>query len=50
LSRLLLEVAVLLGTFLVMLLFATGQKALYLDLLRGLRGRSSDGEKSLASA
>jgi hypothetical protein len=31
-----------------MLLFATGQKSLYLDLLRGLK--SSAKEKSLASA
>jgi O-antigen/teichoic acid export membrane protein len=50
LLRLLLETSVLLITFLGMLLFATGQKALYLDLLRGLRAPSSAKEKSLASA
>ena len=50
LLRLLLETAVLLITFVGMLLFATGQKALYLDLLRGLREPASAKEKSLASA
>ena len=51
LPRLVLETTVLLVTFLGMLLFATGQKALYLDLLRGLRSPSpSKEEKSLASA
>ena len=49
LPRLVLETAVLLVTFLGMLLFATGQKSLYLDLLRGLREPSSAKEKSLAS-
>lgn len=38
LFRLTLESAVLLITFVGMLLFVTGQKVLYLDLLRGLRG------------
>jgi PST family polysaccharide transporter len=38
LLRLTLESAVLLITFVGMLLFVTGQKVLYLDLLRGLRG------------
>ena len=50
LPRLVLETTVLLVTFLGMLLFATGQKALYLDLLRGLRAPSSAKEKGLASA
>ena len=49
LLRLMLEITVLLVTFLGMLLFATGQKSLYLDLLRGLREPSSAKEKSLAS-
>jgi O-antigen/teichoic acid export membrane protein len=48
LPRLVLESTVLLVTFVGMLLFATGQKSLYLDLLRGLK--SSAKEKSLASA
>jgi O-antigen/teichoic acid export membrane protein len=48
--RVLLESAVLLVTFLAMLLFATGQKEFYLDLLRGLRQPSAAREKSLASA
>jgi O-antigen/teichoic acid export membrane protein len=40
--RLVLECAVLLVVFAAMLLFATGQKSLYLDLLRGLRNSSRD--------
>jgi O-antigen/teichoic acid export membrane protein len=48
--RLVLETTVLLVTFLGMLLFATGQKSLYLDLLRGLREPSSAKVKSMASA
>jgi O-antigen/teichoic acid export membrane protein len=47
--RLVLETAVVLITFLGILLFATGQKSLYLDLLRGLREPSAEKEKSLAS-
>jgi PST family polysaccharide transporter len=50
LPRLMLETSVLLVTFLGMLLFVTGQKTLYLDLLRGLTEPSSAREKSLASA
>jgi len=51
LPRLVLESVVLLVTFFGMLLFVTGQKALYLDLLRGLKGPSSvKEEKGLASA
>ena len=50
LPRLVLETYVPLVTFLAMLLFATGQKSLYLDLLSGLRGPSSAKKKSLASA
>ena len=38
LPRLMLETAVLLLAFVGMLLFVTGQKALYLDLFRGLKG------------
>ena len=49
LPRLLLECTVLLITFLGMLLFVTGQKSLYLDLIRGLRAPSRADEKSLAS-
>jgi O-antigen/teichoic acid export membrane protein len=41
LSRLLLEGTVLLATYVVMLLYVMGQKAFYLDLLVGLRRRSS---------
>jgi PST family polysaccharide transporter len=41
LAGLVLESAVLLVTFVGMLLFASGQKALYLGLLRGLKGPSS---------
>lgn len=50
--RLVLETTALLATFLGMLLFSTGQKSLYLDLLRGLKGASSTTkeEKSLVSA
>jgi O-antigen/teichoic acid export membrane protein len=50
LTRLALETTVLSVTFLAMLLFATGQKTLYLDLLRGLVAPPSTKEKSLASA
>ncbi len=45
LPRLVLESSVLLIAFFGTLLFATGQKSLYLDLLRGLRGPSSVAEK-----
>jgi hypothetical protein len=48
LPRLVLEILILLVTFIAMLLFATGQKALYMDLIRGLRGPSA-AEKSMAS-
>jgi O-antigen/teichoic acid export membrane protein len=47
--RLALEGGVLLGTFSVMLLFVAGQKSLYVDLLRELRGRSCVEEKSFVS-
>ena len=50
LPRLVLETAVLLVTFLGILLFATGQKSLYLGLLQGLRRPASAKERSLASA
>jgi O-antigen/teichoic acid export membrane protein len=40
-ARLALESTALLVTFALMLLFATGQKSLYLDLLRGLKGSSA---------
>jgi O-antigen/teichoic acid export membrane protein len=50
LLRFVLETTVLLVTFLGMLLFATGQKSLYLDLFRGLIKHSPAKEKSLASA
>jgi O-antigen/teichoic acid export membrane protein len=45
LPRLVLESSALLVTFFGVLLFAAGQKALYLDLLRGLKGASSGKEK-----
>jgi O-antigen/teichoic acid export membrane protein len=50
LPRLVLEITLLLVAFVGILLFATGQKELYLDLLRGLKGPSSAKEESLASA
>ena len=51
LSRLALESAVLLITFVGMLLYVTGQKVLYLDLLRGLKGPiSGKEEQRLVSA
>ena len=46
LPRLVLESSVLLVTFFGVLLFAAGQKSLYLDLLRGLRGPSSAERKT----
>jgi O-antigen/teichoic acid export membrane protein len=45
LPRLVLEITILLVTFMAMLLFVTGQKALYLDLVRGLRRPSSAREE-----
>jgi O-antigen/teichoic acid export membrane protein len=48
--RLVLETAVLLVTFFGMLLFAAGQKSLYMDLFRGLKGPSSAAERISASA
>jgi len=50
LSRLVLESSVLLVMYFGILLFAAGQRSLYLDLLRGLKRRSPVEEKSLASA
>jgi PST family polysaccharide transporter len=50
LPRLVLECTVLLATFSAMLLFVTGQKSFYLDLLRGLKRPSSVEEKSFSSA
>jgi len=47
LPRLVLESALLLVTFVGILLFVTGQKELYLDLLRGLKGPSSAKKESL---
>jgi hypothetical protein len=41
-ARLVLESSVLFVTFFGVLLFAAGQKSLYLDLLKGLKGSSSD--------
>jgi O-antigen/teichoic acid export membrane protein len=49
LPRLVLESSVLLVTFFGLLLFVAGQKSLYVDLLRGLKGASSVEEKSLVS-
>jgi PST family polysaccharide transporter len=50
LPRLVLESGVLFAAFFGVLLFAAGQKSLYLDLLRGLRGPSSAAEKNSVSA
>ena len=50
LPRLALEISVLLITFLGILLFATGQRSLYIDLIRGLTRPSLAKEKSLAPA
>ncbi len=50
LPRLALETGALLAVFSVMLLFVAGQKTLYLELLRGLKGRPSVEEESLVSA
>jgi PST family polysaccharide transporter len=51
LARLVLESSVLFVTFFGVLLFAAGQKSLYLDLLRGLKGSSPVAEKlSVSSA
>ena len=49
LPRLVVETAVLLFTYVVTLLFASGQKSQYLDILRGLKGPLSAEEKALAS-
>ena len=46
LPRLFLESSVLFGTFFGVLLFAFGQKSLYLDLLRGLKGSSSAAQEN----
>jgi PST family polysaccharide transporter len=47
LSRLLLGVTVLLGAYLAMLLYAMGQKTFYVNLLQGLRNRSTFEDKTL---
>jgi O-antigen/teichoic acid export membrane protein len=48
--RLIIETAILLCTYTVMLVFVAGQKSVYTDILRGLKGpRSSDEEKIMAS-
>jgi O-antigen/teichoic acid export membrane protein len=50
LARLVFEVTILLVVFFAILLFAVGQKELYLDLVRGLRGSSSvEEQKGIAS-
>jgi hypothetical protein len=49
LARLVLESSVLFVTFFGMLVFIGGQKSLYLDLLRELKGSSSVEEKGLVS-
>jgi O-antigen/teichoic acid export membrane protein len=46
---LVLESTALLVTYLIMLLFVTGQGPFYLDLIRGLKGRSSVEEKVLVA-
>ena len=50
LPRLLLESTVLFTVFLGLLLFVAGQKSLYLDILRGVRGPAAVKEKDLVSA
>jgi hypothetical protein len=51
LLRLVLESGVLAVTFFAMLVFVAGQKALYVDLLRGLsRGRPVEGTTPVPSA
>jgi O-antigen/teichoic acid export membrane protein len=50
LPRLVLENAVLFITYFGVLLFVAGQKSFYLDLLRGLKGRSSVKKEDLVSA
>ena len=51
LPRLILESTIMLAAYLAMLLFVTGQRAFYLDLIRTLKGSSSAREKEiLASA
>jgi O-antigen/teichoic acid export membrane protein len=50
LPRLVLESTVLFVTFAALLLFVAGEKSFYLDLLRGMRGRSSLKEECLVSA
>jgi O-antigen/teichoic acid export membrane protein len=48
LVRLVSGCGILFGVYAVMLLFVMGQKAFYVDLIRGLRGRTSVDEKALA--
>jgi O-antigen/teichoic acid export membrane protein len=48
--RLVLESSVLLVTFVALLLFAAGQKSLYLDLLRGLKKQAPVEESDMVSA
>jgi O-antigen/teichoic acid export membrane protein len=50
LPRLILETTVLAGVYLLMLFYVMGQKAVYWDLLRGLKGTPSVEEKSLSPA
>jgi len=50
LSRLVLETSILFGAFLGILLFLTGQKFFYMNLLRTLTRRSPAKEDSYASA
>jgi PST family polysaccharide transporter len=49
LPRLCLENAVLFIAYFSVLLFVAGQKDLYLELLRGLRGSVSNGDKKVVS-
>ncbi|HLQ78835.1 MAG TPA: lipopolysaccharide biosynthesis protein [Terriglobia bacterium] len=48
--RLILEAMVLLVTYAALLLFAAGQKSVYMDVLRGFKGPATVEDKSLASA
>ncbi len=49
LPRLMLGATILVGTYVGMLFYVMGQKALYVDLIRGMRKRSSTDESAMAS-
>jgi len=49
LPRLMLGATILIGTYVGMLFYVMGQKALYVDLIRGMKKRSSIDESAMAS-